>query len=179
MPVNFFGGFGELNLASSVASVLDWLAVLPGKKTVVLLSSGVDTSPENTWQLTYQKIQTSDVNIMAASVSADIRKPAKYRKLSTQDRENRKYLKAAFKSADDSLRLLCDSTGGQVYFPKNDRDWDRVFLQIAQSLQGEYSLAIAPTAPAGQIHSLQVKVNLRRYRVSARTAYLSPIPPAN
>jgi VWFA-related protein len=177
--MNFFVGFGELNLASSVASVLDWLAILPGKKTIVLLSSGVDTSSDSTWQLTYQKIKTSDVRILAASVSADIRKTAKKQKLSTQDRQDRDYLKAAFKSADDSLRLLCEATGGRVYFPKSDRDWDRDFLQIAQSFQGEYSLAIAPTAPTGQVHSLQVKVNHHRYHVLARTAYLAPALPAN
>src|SRR5580704_1528858 len=38
-------GFGELNLASSLATSLDWLAHVPGKKSVVLLSTGFDTSP--------------------------------------------------------------------------------------------------------------------------------------
>ena len=38
-------GFGDLNLAKSLNTVLDWLARVPGKKTMVLVSSGVDTSP--------------------------------------------------------------------------------------------------------------------------------------
>jgi VWFA-related protein len=41
--MNFMAGFSELNLASSITATLDWLAVLPGKKTIILLSSGVDT----------------------------------------------------------------------------------------------------------------------------------------
>src|SRR6266851_3897497 len=43
--LNFSLGFAELNLSASVAAMLDWMAPLPGKKTIVLLSTGFDTSP--------------------------------------------------------------------------------------------------------------------------------------
>jgi VWFA-related protein len=43
--LNFMVGFGDLNLSSSLASAIDWLTTLPGKKTVVVLSTGLDTSP--------------------------------------------------------------------------------------------------------------------------------------
>ncbi len=43
--LNFTLGFAELNLSSSLASAIDWLAPFPGKKTIVVLSTGVDTSP--------------------------------------------------------------------------------------------------------------------------------------
>jgi len=49
--VSFFNGFTQLNLSASVASTLDWLATIPGKKTLVVLSTGVDTSPPESWQL--------------------------------------------------------------------------------------------------------------------------------
>src|SRR5947209_3796577 len=48
--LNFTLGFAELNLATSLASAIDWLAPFPGKKTVVVLSTGVDTSPPERWQ---------------------------------------------------------------------------------------------------------------------------------
>src|SRR5438445_8720373 len=38
-------GFGSLNLASSVSKVLEALTSVQGKKTIVLLTTGVDTSP--------------------------------------------------------------------------------------------------------------------------------------
>ena len=37
-------GFGSLNLSASLSKVLDWLSIVQGKKTIVLLSTGVDTS---------------------------------------------------------------------------------------------------------------------------------------
>src|ERR1700676_2639298 len=43
--LNFNLGFAQLNPSASVAATLDWMAQLPGKKTIVLLSTGVDTSP--------------------------------------------------------------------------------------------------------------------------------------
>src|SRR5258708_36389556 len=38
-------GFADLNLSSSLGNVLDWLERIPEKKTIVLISTGVDTSP--------------------------------------------------------------------------------------------------------------------------------------
>ncbi len=40
--LNFTLGFAELNFSSSLASAMDRLAPFPGKKTVVVLSTGVD-----------------------------------------------------------------------------------------------------------------------------------------
>jgi len=61
--LNFTLGFAELNLATSLAAAIDWLAPFPGKKTVVVLSTGVDTSPPERWQGIQQKLKTSDVRI--------------------------------------------------------------------------------------------------------------------
>src|SRR6266403_1048132 len=57
--LNFTLGFAELKLASSLASATDWLAPLPGKKTVVVLSTGVDTSPPEKWEMIQQRLKTS------------------------------------------------------------------------------------------------------------------------
>src|SRR5208282_1166619 len=46
-----FMSLGELNLSSSVENTLDQLISVPGKKSVVAISSGVDTTPLAKWQL--------------------------------------------------------------------------------------------------------------------------------
>ena len=155
--MNFMGGFGELNLASSVAATLDWLAVLPGKKTIVLLSSGLETSPVANWQIVQQKIKTSDVRMLAVSVAGDLRKPAKGRKLSPDEREDRKYVKEVFAEADQSLRQLAEATGGRVYFPKNAKELVRTYAEITQLVRHEYGLEFAPPSLDGRAHSLNVK----------------------
>jgi Ca-activated chloride channel homolog len=176
--MNFMAGFGELNLVSSVAATLDWLAVLPGKKTMVLLSSGVDTSPAANWKIIQQKIKTSDVRILVVSVAGDLRKPTKGRKLSADEREDRTYVKEVFAEADQSLRQLSEATGGRVYFPKNTQELVRTYAEITQLVRHEYRLEFAPPSLDGRVHALNVKAKHSWYRVEYRQAYLA-LPPAS
>jgi len=174
--LSFVNGFGDLNLSSSLATTIDWITSVPGKKTIVLLSTGVDSSPPETWQSVQKKLQTSDVRIFAVSLSADIRNPAKMKKLTPQDRLNRAEVKEGFAQADQSLHELSEATGGRVYFPKDPADFMRAYNEIANLVANEYSLAFAPTSLDGKLHILDVKLKLATYRVDHRQAYLAPTP---
>jgi Ca-activated chloride channel family protein len=174
--LSFVNGFGDLNLSSSLATTIDWIASVPGKKTIVLLSTGVDSSPPETWKAVQKKLQTSDVRIFAVSLSADIRQPAKMKKLTPQDRSNRAEVKEGFEQADRSLHELSEATGGRVYFPKDPADFERAYNEIANLVANEYSLAFAPTSLDGQVHTLDVKVRISTYRVDHRQAYLALAP---
>jgi VWFA-related protein len=174
--LNFSLGFADLNLSSSLASAIDWLAPFPGKKTVVVLSTGVDTSPPHKWQLIQQKLKSSDVRILAVSLSGDFRKYPKWRKLSPQEREDRAWVKRGFAQADQSLHELSQATGGRVYLPKNEKEFDRAYSEIAQLVRHEYSIAFSPPSNDGQIHTIQVKVRRFWCHVDHRQAYLAPAP---
>jgi Ca-activated chloride channel homolog len=175
--INFSNGFADLNLSSSLASAIDWLAPLPGKKTIVLLSTGFDSSPPEDPQTIQRKLLTSDIRILAISLAADFRKPAKKRKrLSPQERSNRAMVKEGFAEADQSLRELSALTGGRVYFPGNADEFHRAYAEIAQLVRHEYSLAFAPPAADAQLHSLKVKTKNPSYQVDHRQAYLAPSP---
>jgi VWFA-related protein len=177
--LNFIMGYAQLNLASSVATTIDGLASMPGKKTIILLSSGLDTSSEANWQVVQQKINASDVRILAVSVAGNLRKPAKKKKLSPDERDDRKYVKQGFAEADQSLRELSKATGGRVYFPKNTREFNRAYAEIAQLVRHEYSVEFSPASSDGQLHSLAVSVKQSRYHVNHRQNYLAPAPPAH
>jgi len=174
--INFGNGYAELNLSSSLAATIDWLAPLPGKKTIVLLSTGVDTSPIQNWQLIQQKLNTSDVRILAVSLAGDFRKPAKRKKLSADEREDRAFLKQVFGEADQWLLELSHSTGGRAYFPKNTKEFAHAYAEIAQLVRHEYSIAFAPPAADNRLHSLTVKAKHSWYKVDHRQAYLAPPP---
>lgn len=94
--MNFMAGFSELDLASSMAKILNGLSTVPGKKSVVLLSSGVDTSSEADWASLQQQIAASDVRIFAASIASDIRKPEKRKHPSSNEREDRAFFESNF-----------------------------------------------------------------------------------
>jgi Ca-activated chloride channel homolog len=172
--INFGNDFADLNLSSSLATTIDWLARLPGKKTIVLLSTGFDSSPPDNPQAIQRKLLTSDIRILAVSLSADFRKPTKRKKLSPQDRSSQAIAQEGFAEADQSLRELSTLTGGHVYFPASAEEFARAYAEIAQLVRHEYSLAFAPPAADGQLHSLKVKVKDSAYQVDHRQAYLAP-----
>jgi len=174
--LNFMAGFAQLNLSSSLESAIDWLAPFPGKKTVVVLSTGVDTSPPEKWQVIQQKLKTSDVRILAVSLAGDFRKLPKWRKLSPQEREDRARVKQVFAEADESLHELSQATGGRVYLPRNEKEFERAYSEIAQLVRHEYSIAFSPPANDGQVHTIQVEVKRLWCRVDHRQAYLAPAP---
>src|SRR3984957_13454985 len=68
-------GFGSLNLSASLSKVLDWLTSVHGKKTIVLLSTGVDTSSTKQIQDLLNRLQTTDVRILVGSLTGDLRNP--------------------------------------------------------------------------------------------------------
>ena len=62
--IQFNLGFADLNLSSGLGSVLDWLERVPGKKTIVLISTGVDTSPASATPALQARLRVGDVRIL-------------------------------------------------------------------------------------------------------------------
>ena len=182
-------GFGSLNLSASLSKVLDWLASVQGKKTIVLLSTGVDTSSTKQVQDLLNRLQTSDVRILAVSLTGDLRNPAPATNKKKSPSPKVAFTSQQFAEADMLLRQIAQTTGGQAYFAANSNELSAVFAQIAQIVRHEFSLAFVPPAHDGAIHSLEVRVaadsgqvagqntGLANYRVDCRRAYLAPAPP--
>jgi Ca-activated chloride channel homolog len=176
----FILGFGNLNLATSLNTVLDWLARVPGKKSIVLVSSGVDTSSANVMQSLLARLQTGDVRIFAVSVSSPLRNGKRGNKQKVQQTQQ------AFEQADAWLKTLADSSGGRAYFPENAKAFQETYQQIAELVRHEYSLAFAPPKPDGVVHAIDVKITpptanakgtAPQYIIDHRRAYLAPKPP--
>jgi len=171
--INFAQGFGELNLFASVANAVEGLSRYSGKKTIVLLSTGVDTSPDANWDGLLAKLQIADVRIVAVSLAGDIRKPAKKKRLTADEKTKREQLAAGFAEGDQSLRNLSQATGGRVYFVRNERDFAKTYAEIADLLRHEYSIAFVPPALDGKVHELRVEVKKAGALAEHRPAYLA------
>lgn len=178
--IRFNLGFGQLNLSASLSTVLDWLAPVPGKKTIVLLSTGVDTSPQKAIEAVQSRLQTGDVRILGVSLSGPVRngKVGNQKQLLQMQQE--------FEVADARLRALAGATGGRVYFPQSAKAFPAIYKQVAQLIRNEYSLSFAPPVADGTIHTIEVKVDLPsvssrnklpEYRVDHRKAYVAPKVP--
>jgi VWFA-related protein len=177
--ISFNLGYGDLNLAKSLNTVLDWLAQVPGKKTIVLVSTGVDTSPEVDMHALLSRLETGDVVVLSISMSGPLRNGKKGNKQQIQQTQE------MFEQADAWLRALAEATGGSAYFPENAKALQETYRQVAQLVRHEYSLAFAPPVADGAVHAIDVKVdsllgsaknNAPEYRVNHRKAYVAPKP---
>jgi len=178
-------GFGELNLFDSISAVLDSLAPAAGKKALVLLTTGLDSSPASRWQALEQKLRATDVVIFPVALGAALRTPAKKNKTKTKSLAADQ--PGVFAEADKNLHSLADITGGRAFFPQSAAEFVPTYREIAATLRHQYVLGIAP-AHDGQFHPLTVQVlddagapyptagkNTSR-RIFVRQGYLAPTP---
>jgi Ca-activated chloride channel homolog len=178
-------GFGSLNLSASVSKVLEWLASVQGKKSIVLLSTGVDTSPSNEAARVLQELKLSDVLLLAVSLKGGLQ-PSQPGNKKKSAAANPSKTAQQFEQADQLIKGMAESTGGRAYFPGNAKEFDAAYSEIAQLVRHEYSLAFAPPARDGTVHRIEVRVEAPKnatsnvpapsYRVDHRQAYLAPAP---
>ncbi|HKW57582.1 MAG TPA: VWA domain-containing protein [Candidatus Acidoferrum sp.] len=182
-------GFGQLNLAASMNTALDWLAHVPGKKSLVILTTGVDTTPASAMDVLLRRLKTSDVRTLLISLAGELRsgqpagkKPAKQ---SRPAGDKNQVVADALAHADEELRVLAEANGGRVYFPESPRDFASVFAEIAQIVRHEYNLGFVPPADDGKLHAIDVRIAdtggssadvapLTGYRIAHRQAYVAP-----
>jgi VWFA-related protein len=174
--IQFNLGFADLNLSSSLNSVLDWLERVPGKKTIVLISTGVDTSPATVAAALQTRLQIGDVRILCVSTSGPLRNGKLGGKAKIQQTQDE------FAAADRRLQAIAELTGGRAYFPMNGKAFQETYKQVAEIVRHEYSLAFALPAADGAIHAIEVKVDRPSaagkssagYRVDHRKGYQAP-----
>jgi VWFA-related protein len=188
--VRYYVGFGALDLARSLSTVLDWLDKVHGKKSIVLLSTGVDTSPPEIASSLMARVETTDVRILALSLSGELRQPASGQK-DAKIKKNKSHIPAeksaiaaqGFADADHLLSAITQATGGRAFFPNSSKDFAAVYEQIAQLVRHEYSLAFVPPSYDGKLHTIEVRITSPStmpsdasptYRIDHRSAYLAP-----
>jgi VWFA-related protein len=166
--------------------VLQWLTQVRGKKTIVLLSTGLDTSPPKDSAAALEQLKISDVRLLAISLTGGLQAPPQSKKkkapsaISTETAQQ-------FALANQLLKQMAEATGGRAYFPQTSKDFDAAYTQIAELVRHEYSLAFAPRARDGLVHSIVVRLRAEQnsapstsqlsYRVDHRQAYLAPVAP--
>jgi Ca-activated chloride channel family protein len=191
-------GTTQLNFYDSLSTAMDWLRPIPGKRALVLLTTGLDSSGSPQWDALEQKLRRDDVVIFPVALGGSLRsypgKPARPKpnrhgsgsgdvppKNATPD-------SLSFARADHDLQSLASITGGRAYFPQRGNDFAPIYKEIAAALRHQYVLGIEPRHD-GQLHTLSIAVHLpnekiggkigkrqasRPYRVFARTGYLAP-----
>ncbi len=140
-----------------VATCGDLLARQPGRKTIILITDGQDTTSRMKIGDSINDALKAEVVIYAIGIGDP-----------------------GFGINEGVLKRLCDATGGRAVFPKSNRELDSAFTQLEQDLRQQYLLAYEPSNEAtdGSFRKIEIKLNnperTKDQRVRHRKGYYAP-----
>ncbi len=136
-------GFSETNLFDALYDTLDRLDRLPGRKAIVVVSTGRDTFSKLTLDQILQKVKaTKDVTIFPVSIGFMWREYVESHYGMNPD------VSAAmmdYLQADNQMRTFAKLTGGKPYFPRFEGELPDIYRDIGASLRNQYTIAYHPT----------------------------------
>jgi Ca-activated chloride channel homolog len=157
-PINGGARQGGTSLYDSViATAADMLAKEPGRKTIIALTDGVDTTSRMKLDEAINESLRSEVVIYAIGIGDP-----------------------GFGGVSEGvLKKLAEATGGRAVFPKGARDLDSAFAQLEQDLRQQYLLAYEPKNEAsdGGFRKLEIRLvnrNTKELKVRHRRGYYAP-----
>jgi Ca-activated chloride channel homolog len=157
-PINGGSRQGGTSLYDSlIATSADMLAKEPGRKTIILLTDGDDTTSRMKLDEAINEALRSEVVIYSLGIGDQ----------------------GKYGVAEGVLKKISDSTGGRAVFPKNPRDLDKAFTQLEQDLRQQYLLAYEPKNEAtdGGFRKLEIRVvnrNAKDLKIRHRRGYYAP-----
>lgn len=149
-------GRGDLNLYDNVAAALDWLAGAPGKKALVLLSTGLDNAPPSHWDALLARLGSSEVAIYSVGLGGELRDPDRRKKNKPAPLQDN--VAQSFARSTKVLEALAQITGGRAFFPRKAEEFPAIYRQIATALRHQYSLGFEPQMRDGKFHRMFVQL---------------------
>jgi VWFA-related protein len=147
-------GFHESNIFDAVIETLDNMKDVKGRKSIVLLASGIDTFSKHTLDDAYKRAKETDVTIFPVGVARPV---ANYL-------DNHNMIGASgrldFYQAENQLREFAKLTGGQAFFPQFEGEIPDDMRNIAAMLRSQYSLGYVPTNQARDGKYRKIKVDV-------------------
>ncbi|MDQ2938358.1 MAG: VWA domain-containing protein [Acidobacteriota bacterium] len=158
---NFGKPEGSTSLFDAIINAAAYLRPYSGRRVIVIVSDGVETTSRNDFETTIRQVLADDCQIFI--VQTGLYDGANLRALAAERR----------------MEQLSGQTGGAVYIPKTTQELDTAFQQIAADLAQQYVLSYYPGDERrdGRFHIIDLRIRSRKdVRVRARKGYYSPKP---
>ncbi len=144
----YFPGFSESNVYDALLETTDRLKDVKGKKSILLLASGIDTFSKHTLDQTFKQLRQSDVPIFCVGLGKVF---TNARELHGSNRSEINYMQA-----ENELRNFSSMTGGFAWFPQFDGEISGIFQSVAAFLRHQYNLSYTPTnGNDGKFHKIK------------------------
>jgi VWFA-related protein len=155
-PINGGSRQGGTSLYDSiVATCADMLAREPGRKTIIVLTDGVDTTSRLKIGDAMDEALRAEVVIYAIGIGDP-----------------------GFGGVNEgALKKICEATGGRATFPRSARELDKAFAELEKDLRQQYLLAYEPKNEAtdGSFRKIEVRLaNRKEMKIRHRRGYYAP-----
>jgi VWFA-related protein len=153
---------GGTSLFDAVIGAADYLRPHIGRRVLVIVSDGIETTSKVTeFETVIQHVLNDDCQVYV--VQTGLYEGANVRALAAERR----------------MQRISGESGGALYLPKSTAELDLAFEQIAADLSQQYVLSYYPSVEErdGRSHSLSLRVKSRNdVRVRSRRVYYAPKP---
>ena len=148
----YFPGFSESNVFDAVLKTIDDMKDVKGKKSILLLATGVDTFSKHTLDQTMKQLRQSDVTIFCVGLD----KPY----LNFLESHGSLNPHMSYLQGENQMKTIANLTGGYAWFPQFDGELPGIFHDVAAYLRHQYSLSYTPTSGGKDNKFHKVKIEL-------------------
>jgi len=146
--------FSESNLYDAITDTADRMSSIEGRKSIVLISSGVDTFSKLTFDKTRKILQNAGVPIYAIGLMQALREWYDARGAMGPIQ------RLDFLQADNQMRTFAKETGGMSFFPRFYGEFPGIFRSIAEALRNQYTITYHPANQVRDGKFRKIKVEL-------------------
>jgi VWFA-related protein len=148
----YFPGFRESNIFDALLDTLDHLKDVKGKKSILVLASGIDTFSKHTLDQTMKQLRQSDVTIFCVGVAKPLMNRMEARGFNGSN--------MSVLQAENQLKTFAHLTGGEAWFPQFDGEIPDDLRTATAFLRHQYSLSYSPSngAKDGKFHKVKVEL---------------------
>lgn len=143
-----FPGFSEANLYDALIDTLDRLKDVQGKKSILVVATGMDTFSKHSLNETYDALKKTNVTVFCIGTAEQ---------LAVNDPTGGG---ATYTQAKNQMNYFARYTGGYAWFPRFEGEMPDIFDNVVAFLRNQYSVGFLPSDAArdGKFHKIKVQL---------------------
>ena len=151
-------GFSEANLYDALVETAERMSSIEGRKSIVLLSTGVDTFSKLNYGETRRRLQDAGVTVYAVGMMQMLRQ--RYDAYGGFNGAWGGADRMGFLQADNQMRTFAKETGGMAFFPRFYGEFPTIYQNIHYTMRNQYTIAYTPTNQKKDGKWRKIKVRL-------------------
>jgi Ca-activated chloride channel family protein len=175
--------YGSTALYDAMFSAADeQLAKVEGRRAIIMLTDGDDTSSKVTYEQALTSIVKSGAVVYVISKARQfINELDRYRGKAARvfaggNAQMADMMVARYERAEQLMTDLCSRTGGRIFSPLEDKEMKDVYGQVARELKSQYIITYVPKnlEHDGRLRHIKVFLTRSGYAARTREGYYAP-----